>query len=100
MAQLKPTHRCIVALALPKAVAALITYVEQVVQSITGNPSSSTPSSTLAAISAAITDLTASEATALSKAKGTAQACNDERAFWATTTATGPEAVTPSAVAD
>ncbi len=51
----KKSTRSIVSLSLPKVVPALITYAEQIAQSMTGNPSFPTPTPTLAAISTATT---------------------------------------------
>ena len=80
MATSKKSTRSIVSLSLPKVVPALITYAEQIVKSMTNNPSFPTPSPTLASISQAIADLTSAEAAALSRAKGTALTRNDKRA--------------------
>ena len=80
MATSKKSTRSIVSLSLPKVVPALITYAEQIVKSMTNNPSFPTPSPTLASISQAIADLTSAEAAALSRAKGTALTRDDKRA--------------------
>jgi hypothetical protein len=80
LATSKKSTRSIVSLSLPKVVPALITYAEQIVKSMTNNPSFPTPSPTLASISQAIADLTSAEAAALSRAKGTALTRDDKRA--------------------
>ena len=79
MTTTKSPHRSIVALALPKAVPALITYAEQIVKAMTNNPTFPTPLPALALITQAIDDLQAAAAAALTRAKGTAQARNDKR---------------------
>jgi hypothetical protein len=79
MTTAKAPHRCIVALALPKTVPALISYAEQVVKVMTGNASFPAPSPTLASITQAIDDLQTAEAVALSRTKGAVQARNDKR---------------------
>ena len=76
----KTTHRSLVSLALPRAAAALITYAEQILKAMTGNPSFASPSPTLAAVTQAVDDLRAAEAAALSRMKGAVQARNDKRA--------------------
>jgi len=74
------THRPLVALVLPKTVPALISFAEQVVKSMTGNPSFPTPAPTLAVLSQAIADLQAAQAAAQLRGKGAAQARNDKKA--------------------
>jgi hypothetical protein len=73
------SSRCLVSLALPKKVPALITYAGQVVQACTNNPSFPTPSPTLASITQAIADLQSAEAVALSRQKGAVETRNDKR---------------------
>jgi hypothetical protein len=71
--------RSLVALDLPKTVPELISFAEQVVTSVTNNPSFPTPSPTLAVISQAIADLQAAQAAAQLRAKGAVQARNDKK---------------------
>ena len=74
----KPQHP-IVAMLLPRAVPALVTYSEQVMQKMTGNLYFPTPTPTLATVTQAIDGLRAAAATALTRAKGTATAREDKR---------------------
>ncbi len=74
----KKIHRSLVALALPKAVPALISYAEQIVKAMTGNPSFTAPSPTLGTVAQAIADLQSAEAAALSRVKGAVLARNDK----------------------
>jgi hypothetical protein len=75
----KTPHRALAILKLPTPVPALITYSQSIVTKMTGNPSFPTPTPTLAAVSAAITDLNIAETAALSRAKGTASVRNEKR---------------------
>ena len=79
MTTTKAPHRSLVALALPKAVPALVTYAEQIMKAMTNNPNFPNPLPTLALITQAIDDLQAAAAAALSRAKGSVQARNDKR---------------------
>jgi hypothetical protein len=56
--------RSLVSLDLPKTVPELISFAEQVVKSVTNNPSFPTPSPTIAVIQQAIADLQAAQAAA------------------------------------
>jgi hypothetical protein len=76
---IKSTHRSLVTLHLPTRVPALITYAENIVKRMTGNASFPNPAPTIAAVSAAIDDLRAAEAAAISRIKGAASARNDKR---------------------
>lgn len=73
-------RRPLVSLGLPTKVGLLISYALNVVQKMTGNPAFPTPSPSLAAISAAVSDLQIAEAAALNRAKGAAAARNAKRA--------------------
>jgi hypothetical protein len=61
-------------------VPALILYVRNVVQRMTGNPQFPNPSPPLAALNTAIADLQAAETAALSRVKGAVTARNEKRA--------------------
>jgi hypothetical protein len=76
---IKTIHRSVVTLRLPKGAPALIAYAENIVKRMTGNPSFPGPAPTLAAVTAAIDDLRAAEAAAISRVKGAAAARNDKR---------------------
>ena len=80
MTTTKTTHRPLVALMLPKPVPALITYAQRIVTAMTNNPSFTTPSPTLAALTAATSALQTAEAGALSRLKGAVATRNDARA--------------------
>jgi hypothetical protein len=75
----KPTHRLTIALILPKIVALLIVFAENIVKRMTGNPYFPTPTPTLAVVTAAIDDLRAAEAAAVARTKGAASARNQKR---------------------
>jgi hypothetical protein len=77
----KPAHRVLVTLALPLEVAALISHVLNVVQKMTGNPDFPAPVPTLAAITAAVTDLQTAHAAALSRTTGAVAARNAKHAI-------------------
>ncbi len=66
----KTTQRPLVSLALPRPVAALITYAGQILKAMTGNPSFPSPSPTLAVVKQAVDDLQTAEAAALARTKG------------------------------
>ena len=76
----KSIHRATVSLGIPPKVADLILYANTIVQKLTSNPSFPTPTPTVAAIIAAVTDLQTAETSALSRAKGAATVRNDKRA--------------------
>jgi hypothetical protein len=80
MTTAKPTSRSLAVLALPKTVPALLSCADHIVDSMTGNPSFSTPSPTLASVAQAITELRTAQAVTLSRTKGAAQARNDKLA--------------------
>jgi hypothetical protein len=75
----KNTRHSNVTLKLPTSVPALISYAENIVKRMTGNPSLPNPTPPLSAITAAIDDLRAAEAAALSRIKGAAATRNDKR---------------------
>jgi hypothetical protein len=75
----KSIRRPTITLALPKNVPALISYAQGIVNRMTGNPSFPSPTPTLAAISAAINELQATETAALARTKGAAAARNEKR---------------------
>ena len=76
----KSINRATVSLNLPAKVADLISYATGVVHGMTSNPAFPAPQPTLAALSAAVSDLQTAETVALTKAKGSATARNDKRA--------------------
>jgi hypothetical protein len=76
----KSIHRATVSLKLPTKVADLISYATGIVHGVTNNPAFPTPQPTLAALSAAVSDLQTAETVALTRAKGSAAARNDKRA--------------------
>jgi hypothetical protein len=80
MTTTKTTSRALVALNLPKPVPALITYAQRITTAMTGNPNFTTPSPTLAAVTAAISTLQTAQAGALSRLKGAVTTRNEARA--------------------
>jgi hypothetical protein len=68
-----------IVLKLPKAVALLIIFVQHVVQAMTNNPWFLSLAALLAQTATDLTALQAAEATALTRAKGAAQARNDKK---------------------
>jgi hypothetical protein len=66
----KTNHRSIVALQLPTSVPVLLTYAQQVVKAMTGNPAFPTPVPPLPKVTAAIDDLQNAETGALTRVKG------------------------------
>jgi hypothetical protein len=75
----KTVNRSLVTLNLPKSAPALIAFAESIVKRMTGNAWFSSPAPSLAAVTAAIDDLRAAEATAISRVKGAAAARNEKR---------------------
>jgi hypothetical protein len=75
----KTDHRSIVALKLPTRVQALITYAQNIVKLMTGNPSFPTVVPSLVTITAAINDLQSAEATTLNRTKGAVVTRNEKR---------------------
>ncbi|MGD0529280.1 MAG: fibronectin type III domain-containing protein [Polyangiaceae bacterium] len=80
MSDIKSVYRSIVSLDLPKKVPALISYATSVVTAMTGNPSFSTPTPTLAEITTAIAALQAAQSAALARTKGAVTTRNDKKA--------------------
>jgi hypothetical protein len=75
----KTTHRALVALALPTAVPALITYAMRIVTAMTGNPAFPTPVPALSAVTAAVVSLQPAEQAALARTKGAVATRNEQR---------------------
>ena len=76
----KSIHRATISLGVPRKNADVILYANNIVQKITNNPAFPTPTPTVAALTAAVSDLHAAETAALSRTKGTATVRNDKRA--------------------
>jgi hypothetical protein len=76
----KTDHRPIVALKLPEPVPALITYVQQIVKAMTGNPAFPSPVPALTTVTSAINDLQNAETSALTRVKGAVVSRNEKRA--------------------
>ncbi len=53
----KPIHRATISLNIPAKIGDVILYADSIVQERTNNPSFPTPTSTLAALTAAVSDL-------------------------------------------
>ena len=75
----KSIHRATISLNLPAKIADLTLYANNIVQKLTNNPSFPTPTPTLAALIAAVSDLHAAETAALSHATGSITVRNDKR---------------------
>ena len=75
----KTDHRSIVALKLPTRVQALITYGQNIVTSLTGNPSFPNVIPSLVALTAAITDLQSAETATLNRTKGSVVTRNEKK---------------------
>ena len=73
-------QRSIVALALPRRVAALIAVAKAIVQGLTGNPSFPQPDPSLPVLSTAIADLEAAELAVQTRAKGAVATRDQKRA--------------------
>jgi hypothetical protein len=76
----KSIHRATVSLKMPAKVADFIAYGTGIVHAMTNNPAFPAPVPTLAALSAAVSELQAAETVALTKATGAVAARNDKRA--------------------
>jgi hypothetical protein len=76
----KSVHRSLAILKLPKVVAQIITFAQNVLAAMTNNPKFPSPSPALSLLAAAITALGLAEATALTRAKGSATTRNDKKA--------------------
>ncbi len=80
MSTTKPAAHPIVTLKLPKSVPALITYTGNIVQAMTANAAVyASPNPTLATLTAASTDLSSAEASAISRVKGAVAIRNEKR---------------------
>lgn len=80
---MKPTksaQRTIASLNLPRRVAALVPYAQNIVTCMTNNPRFPSPQPTLATVTTAITALATAEAAAVSRIKGAVTTRNDKRA--------------------
>ena len=76
----KLLHRATVALKVPAKVADLIAFATGIGHAMQNNPAFPAPVPTLAAISAAVSDLQAAETVALTRVKGSVTARDDKRA--------------------
>jgi hypothetical protein len=74
------TTRAIASLRLPRQVPALINLAKSIITSMTGNTAFATPEPTLAAVTAALTDLETAETAALARTKGAVATRNVKRA--------------------
>jgi predicted phage tail protein len=74
-----PAHRSIASLNLPLKVPALITYAQNIVKGMTGNPAFPSPTPTLAQVGAAITALNTAETATLTRVKGSVATRNTAR---------------------
>jgi hypothetical protein len=75
----KSIHRATISLDVPTKIADVILYANNIAQKMTNNPAFPTPTPTVAALTAAVTDLHAAETNALSRAVGSATVRNDKR---------------------
>jgi hypothetical protein len=75
----KTSHRPIALLKLPKPVPHLVTYAQNIVTCMTGNPSFLSPNPALSVLSSAILDLGTAETAALKRTKGAATLRNEKR---------------------
>ena len=74
----KSIHRVTISLDVPTKIADVLLYGNTIVQKMTSNPSFPTPTPTVAALTAALSDLHVAETAALSRAKGAATVRNDK----------------------
>jgi hypothetical protein len=74
-----PAHRSLASLKVPPHAPAFITYAENIVKQMTGNPAFPTPAPTLAQITAAITALSTAETATLTRVKGAVATRNTAR---------------------
>ena len=75
----KSTYRATISLDVPTKIADVLLYANNIVQKMTNNPAFPTPTPTVAALTAAVTDLHAAETAALSRAVGSVTVRNDKR---------------------
>lgn len=80
MSTTKKAPRSLVSLTLPTVVGLLISLARAIVQALTGNPAFSSPTPTLAILSAAINDLETAQTAALTRVKGAVEVRNEKRA--------------------
>jgi hypothetical protein len=73
-------HRSLVSLYLPKPVGLLVSVVQAIVDSMSGNPRFPSPSPTLAVVAAALADLVKAESAAATRTKGAVATRNSKRA--------------------
>jgi hypothetical protein len=76
----KKVHRSVAVLKLPGVISLLITYVQGILQAMTGNPTFPTPNPPLTAVSGAANALQAAETVALTRAPGSVATRNEKRA--------------------
>jgi len=76
---IKTDHRSIVALRLPQPTPSLITYSQQIVKAMTGNPAFPSPVPALSIVTAAINDLGNAETSAITRVKGAVLNRNEKR---------------------
>jgi hypothetical protein len=74
-----PAHRSAVSLKLPVKIPALITYAQNIVKQMTGNPAFPNPTPPLAQVSAAISALNTAETATLTRVKGSVATRNTAR---------------------
>jgi len=75
----KTDHRSIVALKLPSSVLVLITYAQQIVKAMTGNPAFPSPVPALTLVTAAINDLQGAQTVAQTRVQGAVITRNEKR---------------------
>ncbi len=80
MTTTKSPHRSIAILNLPTPVGALVTYAQNVVTRMTGNPAFPSPAPTLPMVLAAVGELQTAETAALARTKGAVAIRNEKRA--------------------
>jgi hypothetical protein len=74
------SHRILIALALPRAIPALIVYAQNIAKRVTGNAYFPSPAPTPAEITTAVGDLQVAEAAVLTRVKGSVAVRNQKRA--------------------
>ena len=79
MTTTKPATHPVVILKLPRRVPALITYAQNIVHAMTGNPAFTSPNPPLSEATAATQDLLTAETAALSRVKGAVAIRNEKR---------------------
>jgi hypothetical protein len=76
---INPAHRSYASLKLPLRVPAVISYAQNIVKGMTGNPSFPNPTPTLAQVSTAVTALSTAQAATLTRVKGAIATRNTAR---------------------